>query len=64
MLFSSAMDGTKGNLSLLRSAMAALRPEERLQFSSMVIDQMGKPLPGVRAVNQELQFSPTSFVTS
>lgn len=63
LLIRSALDGTKGNMGMLRSAMGALRPEERRQFSALVLDQMGKPRPGARGMVEEAQFSPTTFMT-
>jgi len=63
MLMRSALDGTKGNMGMLRSAMAALRPEERRQFSALMLDEMGKPTPSARGIVEQVGFSPTSFMT-
>jgi len=64
MLIRSALDGTKGNMGMLRSAMGALRPEERNQFSALMLDQMGKPKPNARGMVEEAGFSPQTFMTS
>jgi hypothetical protein len=43
--------------------MAVLRPEERAEFASLVIRELGTPQPSARGIVQETGFSPSSFVT-
>lgn len=62
-LLRAALDGEKGNLGMLRSAMQALRPEERQQISSLILDQMGKPKPSARGMVESTGFSPSSFMS-
>lgn len=63
-LVSAALDGTKGNIRMFRSAMAGLQPEERAQFGAMVVREMGAPIPSARGIVQETGFSANSFVTN
>ena len=60
----AALDGTKGDIGMLRTAMAVLRPEERMQFSALVLDQMGKPKPNAAGMVAEAGFSPATFMTT
>lgn len=60
---SAATAGDKGNIRLLRTAMSGLRPDERAEIASMVVRQMGEPVPSARGIVQESGFSPSSFVT-
>jgi hypothetical protein len=62
-LVRSALDGTKGNIQMLRTARAALRDEEWGQLSSLVLRELGKPTGSARGIVQETGFSPSSFVT-
>lgn len=60
----AATDGGGGNMRLVRSAMSVLRPEERAEFGALVIREMGRPVDSARGIVQEVQFSPTRFVTA
>tara|TARA_R110000868_G_scaffold157001_2_gene384059 strand:- start:4186 stop:5196 length:1011 start_codon:yes stop_codon:yes gene_type:complete len=60
----AATDGSRGNMRMFRAAMSTLRPEERSQFGSLIVRQMGEPTPGARGVVQEAEFSPNRFVTN
>lgn len=60
----SATDGGGGNMRLVRSAMSVLRPEERAEFGALVIREMGRPTDSARGIVQEVQWSPTRFVTA
>lgn len=60
----AAMDGTKGNVRMLRTAMAALRPEERNQVSSLALHGLGRPSGSAGGIVQEVAFSPNTFMTN
>jgi hypothetical protein len=60
----SAYDGDRGNARRFRIAMSAMRPEERGMFSSLVLRELGTPVASARGLTQELQFSPTTFITN
>lgn len=62
-LVQSAMSGNRGDIRQFRSAMAGLRPEERAEFGSMVVRNLGTPNPSARGMVQEHGFSAQSFVT-
>lgn len=59
-----ATEGGTGNMRLYRSAMNVLRAEERAEFASLVMRQMGAPTASARGVMQETGFSPSRFVTA
>lgn len=52
----AGLDGTKGNARLFRNAMRVLRPEERAEFASLVLREMG--------VVGEARWSPSRFATA
>jgi hypothetical protein len=60
----ASMDGTRGNVRMLRTAMAALRPEERNQVTALVLESMGQPRASAGGVVQEVGFSPSTFMTN
>ena len=59
----AALGQGKGNLNLLQSARAALRPEEWNQFAALVLRNLGAPVGSARGTAQELGFSVNSFMT-
>lgn len=59
----AAFDGDKGNARRFRGVMNSLRPEERNEFSSLVLRELGTPNPSARGFTQEQGFSVSSFVT-
>ncbi len=63
-LLAAARDGGRGNIELLRTARAALRPEEWSDFSGLVLSRMGQPLPSARGMASELGFSVSTFITN
>lgn len=63
LLVRSALDGSKGNMQMLRTAMSALRPEERAEFASLIFRELGKPKPSAGGLVQEVGFSPESAFT-
>lgn len=63
-LVQAATGGGKGDIAMFRNAMSALRPEERSEFASLVIRNMGQPAASARGVVQEAGFSPSTFVTN
>ncbi len=63
MLMRAALDGTKGNVQLLRAAMSVLRPEERNQLAALVLREMGKPVGSAAGTTAEIGFSVESFRT-
>ncbi len=62
-MITAATEGGKGDMRMFTNAMSALRPEERQQFASLVIREMGKPIPSARGIAQDVGFSPSSFTT-
>ena len=63
MLIRAALDGTRGNMQMLRTATAVLRPEERSQLSRLVFQELGRPQASAGGIVQELGFSPESALT-
>lgn len=63
-LVTAATSGGRGDIAMFRNAMSALRPEERADFASLVIRQMGTPAASARGIAQEVGFSPSTFATS
>lgn len=59
----SMSDGGKGNMRMARAALAVLRPEERSEFGSLLVQELGRPLPSARGIVQEVGWSPSTFVT-
>lgn len=59
----AATAGDKGNIRLVRSALAGLRPDERAEVGAMVVRSLGQPNASARGIVQESGFSPSSFVT-
>lgn len=59
----AATAGDKGNIRLVRSAMAGLRQDERAEIGAMVVRALGQPNASARGIVQESGFSPSSFVT-
>lgn len=63
-LIRSLAENQKGNLGLVRTAMNALRPEERNQIGAMVLKNLGTPKASARGMVQEAGFSPATFFTN
>lgn len=63
-LLAAAREGGRGNIELLGTARAALRPEEWADFSGLVLSRMGQPLPSARGMTQDLGFSVATFITN
>jgi len=63
-LVKAALSGRKGDAKLFRNAMSVLQPEERTEFASLVIREMGEPSSGARGSVEEMDWSPTRFLTS
>lgn len=51
----------QGDIDLVRTALAVLRPEERNEIASLVLREMGMPAPGARGMEQAVGFSGTNF---
>lgn len=62
-LLSAATEGGRGNIGLLRSVRNAIRPEEWSDVSSLVLRELGKPLPSARGTAHEAGFSVATFTT-
>ncbi len=62
-LITAATDSTKGNMQMVRAAAGALRPEDRAEFSAMLVQELGRPINSARGIVQEVGWSPNSFVT-
>lgn len=59
----AATEGAQGDIRMFANAMNVLRPEERAQFASLVLRELGKPLASARGIAQDVGFSPQTFVT-
>lgn len=59
----ASLEGTKGNIRMARAAANALRPEERLEIGSLIVQEMGRPVPSARGIVAEVGWSPQSFLT-
>lgn len=59
----AGMEGGRGNIALMQTAHAALRPDEWGDVASMTLRAMGAPLPSARGITQEVGFSVSSFMT-
>jgi len=44
--------------------MAVLRPEERAEFASLIVREMGKPTDGAKGLVQDIDWSATRFATN
>ncbi len=62
-LVQASLSGTRGNARMVRAALNSLRAEERAEFGSLVVQEMGRPVASARGIVQEVGFSPQSFVT-
>jgi len=63
-LISAAKGGGQGNIALLRSAHAALRPEEWADVAAAVLRELGTPVASARGVPLDIGFSVQSFLTN
>ena len=63
-LVQAATDRGKGNLGMLQTARAALRPEEWGDISALVLRNLGRPVPSARQTAHEIDFSASSFLTN
>lgn len=62
-LVQAALSQGRGDIGMLRSAHAALRPEEWADFSSLVLRELGQPVGSARGMTSDLGFSVSSFMT-
>ena len=63
-LAKAALSENRGDARLFRQAMAVLRPEERNEFTALILRQMGKPTDGAGGVVLDMDWSPSRFVTN
>ncbi|MGB1566391.1 MAG: hypothetical protein ACPHA6_12210 [Paracoccaceae bacterium] len=63
-LVRAALSGKRGDARLFRQGMAVLRPEERAEFASLIVREMGKPTDGAKGLVQDIDWSPNKFVTN
>lgn len=63
-LISAAKGRGRGNLTLLRTARNALRPEEWADIQSLLIRNMGEPVGSARGMAQDAGFSVQTFLTN
>ena len=63
-LLAAAMDRGRGNLQLIQMAQSALRPDEWGDFASLVLRNMGQPVPSARGIAHEAGFSVQTFLTN
>lgn len=64
MLVKAATDRQGGNMNMFRTAMLALRPEERMQFGALITRELGVPQKSATGIVQEVGWSPSTFVTN
>jgi hypothetical protein len=62
-LVTAATEGGKGNIALMRTAHAALRPDEWGDVASLALRSMGTPVASARGITQEVGFSVSTFMT-
>jgi hypothetical protein len=63
-LVSAATEGTKGNSTLIRSAMSALTPEQRNDVAGVMLREMWRPKPSATGYVAETGYSPSTFTTN
>lgn len=63
-LLSAAKGRGRGNMTLLRTARNALRPEEWSDIQSLMIRKMGVPVGSARGMTEDAGFSVSSFLTT
>lgn len=63
-LIAAAKGRGKGNLTLLRTAHNALRPEEWADIQALMVRSMGEPVGSARGMAQEAGFSVQTFLTN
>lgn len=61
-LVAAAQGRGRGDINMLRTGLAVLRPEERADVAALVLDQMGLPKAHVRGMAQAAQFAPDEFL--
>lgn len=60
-ILNATKDQGKGNLDLIRTAFAVLRPEERNEVSSLVLREMGRPAAAATDMEKAAGFSADAF---
>lgn len=61
-IISSAQGRGRGNMNMLRTALAVLRPDERNDIAALVLDRMGMPRATARGITADAGFDPSEFV--
>lgn len=61
-IVNAAQGQGRGNMDMLRTAMAVLRPEERNDIAALVLERMGLPKASARGMTQEAGFAPDEFL--
>lgn len=60
----AALSKGRGNVALLQTARAALRPEEWNDFAGVMVREMGRPVASAAGRSQEAGFSVRTFMTN
>lgn len=61
-ILSAAEGRGRGNLNMVRTALAVLRPDERNDIAALVLERMGMPKSGARGIVAEAEFDPSDFL--
>lgn len=63
-MMTALKEGGQGDIGKVRSALGALRPEERNDFAALVLREMGTPKDSALGIVKETGFSPQTFTTN
>lgn len=61
-IVSAAQGRGRGNIDMLRTSLAVLRPDERNDVAALVLERMGLPKAGARGMTTEAGFAPDEFL--
>lgn len=61
-LISAAQGRGRGDIDMLRTGLAVLRPEERADVAALVLEKMGLPKVSARGMTHEAGFAPDEFL--
>lgn len=63
-MMTALKEGGQADIGKVRSALGALRPEERNDFAALVLREMGTPRDSALGIVKETGFSPQTFTTN
>ena len=61
-IIAAAQGKGRGNMNLLRTALAVLRPDERNDIAALVLDRLGLPNSNARGIVRDAEFDPSDFI--